>query len=371
MSDTMFNINDPRVREHYSAKMFEASIAASYFGSNLMGRGDQSQAPVQLLTESIRENEGEISYYLDIPPQGLLTNPEERKDSIYFGQVRCPPYRDGIMTSPQQAHNLRKKARKSLVDRYGCFLYDQLFMLALSGRRGAVNADVLDDDVLRVCENNKVFTEPDPAHIVYGGDAESLSTLKTDHTLTHEKIGDICTYAEVMGNDGGGEGVVPLRPIKVNGMEYYVLLMHPYSVADLCKSTNEETWQSIKEAARKAQKEAEAVGSESPIFKKASGLIRQKVLLHEHPSVPLFNDGGAAKNVEWSRAFLLGRQALIWAFGGAQPDWFDWWEGPEDHGNRIGIAASTWFGVKRATFKGKALSMIAVDHALSKKPAGV
>ena len=41
MADTMSDINDPRACEHYSARMFEDSIAASYFGSNLMGRGDQ------------------------------------------------------------------------------------------------------------------------------------------------------------------------------------------------------------------------------------------------------------------------------------------------------------------------------------------
>ena len=378
MADTMSDINDPRACEHYSARMFEDSIAASYFGSNLMGRGDQSQTPVQLLTERTRENEGEISCYLDAPLQGQGAygddkleeheSLDEHRDKICIGEVRCV-YKDSRITSLQQVRTfLMKKYRRLCV---------QLSMLALSGRSGAVNADVLDDDVLRVCKNNRVFTEPDSDHIFYGygNDDKSVATLDESDTLTLAKIKELRTYAAVMGNDGGGEGVVSLRPLRVNGGEYYVLLLHPDSVADLRedlrknfrKSTNKDPWQSIEEEARKA---AEAVGSKSPIFKKALGMI-DNILLHEHPSVPLFNDGGSTGNVPWSRAFLLGRQALIWGFGGAQPGQFDWREGTSDLGNQTWIAAYTRLGVKRATFKGKALSMIAVDHALSKKPAGV
>lgn len=375
MSDMMFDTNDPRVREHYSARMFEDSVAACYFGSNLMGRGERSQAPVQLLIEPLSEKEDRISFYLDIPLRGSPVYGDDKleghfefldkhKDTIYIGQVRRV-YSDDRMTSSQQVQNLRKKARKSLVDGYGR-LYDQLSMLALSGRPGAVNEDRLDPDVRRVCKDNKVFTEPDSDPIFYGGDATSLATLDESDTLTLAKIEELRTYAVVMGNDRGGEGIVPLRPLRVNGMKYYVLLMHPYSAEDLRKSTNKDRWQSIEEAARKA---AEAVGSKSPIFKKAFGLIGKQVLLHQHELVPRFNDGGAAKNVEWSRTFLLGHQALTWAFGGAQPGWFDWREEIRDYGNRTVIAAYTLLGIKRTTFKGKAFGMIAVDHALSKKPA--
>lgn len=358
MADTMSDINDPQVREHYSARMFEDSITASYFGSNLMDRGKwpRTQPPVQLLTEPGEQ----ISYDLDAPPdQGQLIKLEERRDTICVGQVRRV-YSDSKITSPQQVHSF-------LVNKYRR-LYDQLSMLALSGRRGAVNADVLDDDILRVCKNNKFFTESDSTPIFYGSDDndKSVATLDESDTLTLAKIKALCAYADALG--GGGEGVVPLRPLEVNGGKYYVLLMHPYSVADLRKSTDPRTWEFIQEEARKA---AEAVGSKSPIFKKAFGLIRKQVLLHQHELVPCFNDGGAAKNVEWSRAFLLGRQALIWAFGGAQPGRFDWRKGTSDHGNQTWVAAYTWLGIKRTTFKGKALGMIAVDHALSKKPAGV
>lgn len=366
MADTMSDINDPRACEHYSVRMFEDSIAASYFGSNLMGCGDQSQTPVQLLTEQGEQ----IPYYLDALLQGQGAygddkleeheSLDEHRDKICIGEVRCV-YKDSRITNLQQV-------RTFLVKKFRC-LYDQLFMLALSGRRGAVNADVLEPDVFSVCEKNNVFTEPDSDHIFYGygNDDKSVATLDESDTLTLAKIKELRTYAAVMGNDGDGEGVVPLRPLEVNGGEYYVLLLHPDSVADLRESTDPRRWKSIQEAAQKA---AEAVGSKSPIFKKTLGMI-DNILLHEHPSVPLFRDGGSAGNVLWSRAFLLGRQALICGFGGAQPGRFDWRKGTDAHGNRPGIAAYTWLGIKRTTFKGKALGMIAVDHALSKKPAGV
>lgn len=363
----MSDLNDPQAREHYSARMFEDSITASYFGSNLMGRSkcpEWPQTPVQLLAELGEQ----IPYDLDAPSdQGQLIKLEERRDTICIGQVRRV-YSDSKITSPQQVQNLREEARKSLVDGSGR-LCDQLSMLALSGRRGAVNADVLEPDVFSVCEKNNVFTEPDSDHIFYGSDDndKSVATLDESDTLTLAKIRKLRTYAAVMGKDGGGEGVVRLGPLEVNGRKYYVLLLHPDSVADLRKSTDPRRWKSIQEAAQKAQKEAEAVGSKSPIFKKALGMI-DNILLHEHPSVPLFNDGGPTGNVPWSRAFLLGRQALIWGFGGTQPGQFDWWEETRDLGNQTWIAAYTLLGVKRTTFKGKVLGMIAVDHALSKKP---
>lgn len=372
----MFNINDPQACKLYSAKMFPDSIDASYFGGNFMGRGERPRTPVQLLTDlTCREGDPLILYPLDIPLQGQGVYDDDKlreedveplykhKDTICIGKVRCV-YKDGRMTSLQQVQNLREEARKSLVGEYGYRLYDQLSMLALLGRRGTVNADRLEPDILGVCEKNKVFTEPDFAHIIYGGDAKSLSTLKTDHTLTYEKLLIIRTLAEML--DGGG--MVEMQPLVTDGMKNFVLLMHPDSAEDLRKSTDPRTWEFIQEEARK---EAKEVGSKSPIFKNAFGLIG-KVLLHKHELVPRFNDGGATGNVPWSRAVLLGRQALTWAFGGAQPGCrFAWREGSCDHGNQTWITASALFGIKRTTFKGKAFGMIAVDHALSKKPAGV
>ena len=282
---------------------------------------------------------------------------------VRIGQVRYV-VRDDRVTSQREVHKLREKALKSLADWFARF-FDQLSMRVLSGRPGVVNANLLssDDKVSLFCNN--AFKEPDPAHIVYGGDAKSLDTLKESDTLTLAKIKAFCAHADALG--GGGEGVVPLQPFMVNGKKYYVLLMHLHSAEDLRESTDPRRWKSIQEAAQKAQKEAEAVGSKSPIFKNAFGLIG-KVLLHKHPSVPLFNDGGAAKNIEWSRAFFLGSQALTWAFGGAQPGCrFDWWEGEKDYGSKTVISVSTIIGMARTEFNDKAVGMIAVDHA-SKTP---
>ena len=370
----MFNINDPQACKLYSARMFLDSVAKSYFGRNFMGHGKWPRTPVQLLTElTCREGDPPILYPLDIPLQGQGVYGDDKlqegdfeplykhKDTICIGKVRHEYYSYDKMTNPQQAHNLREEALKELADWFRT-LCNQLFMQALSGCPGAVNANLLpsDDKVNLFCNN--AFKKPDFAHIIYGGDAKSLSTLKTDHTLTHEKLGVIRTFAEVL----GGGGMVEMQPLVTDGMKNFVLLMHPDSAEDLHKSTDPRIWEFIQEEARKA---AEEVGSKSPIFKNAFGLIG-KVLLHEHPLVPRFNDGGSTGNVPWSRAFLLGRQALTLAFGGAQPGCrFAWREGICDHGNQTWITASALLGIKRTTLKGKAFGLIAVDHALSKKPA--
>lgn len=347
----MFNINDPQACKLYSAKMFPDSIDASYFGGNFMGRGERPRTPVQLLTDLTRQKGDQIS-----PVDG------DNKLEVRIDQVRNS-VKDDRVTSQREVHKLREKALKSLADWCGRF-YDQLSMRALSGRSGVVNANLLppDDKVSLFCNN--AFKEPDSDHIFYGSDDndKSVATLDESDTLTLAKIEALCDHADTLSR--GGEGVVPLQPFMVKGRGYYVLLMHLHSAEDLRKSTAENIWQSIEKA---AQKEAEAVGSKSPIFKNAFGLIG-KVLLHKHPSVPLFNDGGAAKNIEWSRAFFLGSQALTWAFGGAQSGCrFDWWEGEKDYGNETVISVSTIIGMARTEFNDKAVGMIAVDHA-SKTP---
>ena len=358
----MFNINDPQACKLYSARMFPDSVTESYFGRNLMNREDQSQTTVQLLTELTRREGDQISFDSPIQIDGAPVD-DANKLEVRIGRVGNA-VKDDRVTSQREVHKLREKVRKSLADWFARF-YDQLSMRVLSGRPGTVNANLLrrDGKVSLFCNN--AFKEPDSDHIVYGGDAKSLDTLKKSDTLTLAKIEALCAYADALG--GGGEGVVPLQPFMVNGREYYVLLMHLHSAEDLCESTDPRRWKSIQEAAQKARKEAEAVGSKSPIFKKAFGLIG-KVLLHENKWVPLFNDGGAAKNVEWSRAFLLGRQALIWAFGGAQPGCqFAWWEEDTDYGGKTAISVGTIIGMARTEFNDKACGMIAVDHA-SKTP---
>ena len=371
----MFNINDPQACKLYSARMFLDSVAKSYFGRNFMGHGQWPRTPVQLLTElTCREGDPPILYPLDIPLQGQGVYGDDKlqeedfeslykhKDTICIGKVRHEYYSYDKMTNPQQAHNLREEALKELADWFRT-LCNQLSMQALSGRKGAIKLETLDpNDPNSDLFCNNAFKKPDFAHIIYGGDAKSLSTLKTDHTLTHEKLKVISTFAEVL----GGGGMVEMQPLGTDGMKNFVLLMHPDSAEDLRKSTDPRIWEFIQEEARKA---AEEVGSKSPIFKNAFGLIGN-VLLHEHPLVPRFNDGGSTGNVPWSRTFLLGRQALTLAFGGAQPGCrFAWREGICDHGNQTWITASALLGIKRTTLKGKAFGMIAVDHALSKKPA--
>lgn len=361
----MFNINDPQACKLYSARMFPDSVTESYFGRNLMNREDQSQTTVQLLTELTRREGDQISFDSPIQIDGAPVD-DANKLEVRIGRVGNA-VKDDRVTSQREVHKLREKARKSLADWFARF-YDQLSMRVLSGRPGAVNANLLrrDDKVSLFCNN--AFKEPDSDHIFYGSDDndKSVATLDESDTLTLAKIEALCAYADALG--GGGEGVVPLRPLEVNGGEYYVLLMHLFSVEDLRESTDENTWQFIQEEAQKARKKAEAVGSQSPIFKKAFGLIGKKVLLHKHELVPRFNDGGAAKNVEWSRALLLGRQALTWAFGGAQPGCrFAWREGDADHGGKTAISVSTIIGMARTEFNDKACGMIAVDHA-SKTP---
>jgi len=148
-----------------------------------------------------------------------------------------------------------------------------------------------------------------------------------------------------------------IRPIKVNGRDLYISVMHPSQVTDMRQNTSTGQWLDIEKAALTGGD----IG-DNPIFWNSLGMYHG-VLMHENSRVTnsVANAGTAVANTK--RAQFLGAQAAVLAFGRGQGEAqkFRWLEELRDFGRQIGIGVSAIWGLVKVQFNAQDFAVIAVD----------
>lgn len=368
---TIVGLNDAKAVQKYSAFLAVDVGRKAYFNRKFMGVGVDAETPLQTLPQLENDAGEKISYDLimqlkmqPIEGDNTLRGKEEQlqfyTDSVYIDQMRGGVNTGGRMTAKRTIHDLRAVARARQSD-WWARVQDELFFMYLSGGRGA-NADYIFPTTYTGFANN-AFTAPDSNHILYAGSATSKATLastdKVDLTLIEKGV----TQADTVG--GGTSGIPMLQPIRIEGQEHYVFLMHTYCAYDLRTNTSTGQWLDIQKAA------ATALGNKSPIFMDALG-VHDGVVLHKHRAVTTFTDYGAGANVAASRGLFMGRQAGVVAFGsrGGEGMRFGWDEELEDRGNQVVITTHSILGTKKSTFSidgtNTDFGVIAMDSAAAK-----
>jgi len=176
----------------------------------------------------------------------------------------------------------------------------------------------------------------DPSKTFYGGDADSLATLEAGDTLTPALISKVKVWAKT----GGNRGQTPLRPVKIDGKSYYVLVSHPDAMYDLKRDS--EFMQAIREAMPR--------GESNPIFTGALG-VWDGVVLHEHENITIGSSG-----TYYARGLFLAAQALVWAWGERLSVVAEMFDYQEEHGYAIRMTS----GVAKSEFNAKDYGVIEV-----------
>ena len=363
MARTIIGLNDPKAVKKYSGQLAVDTAKISYFQKKFMGKGENTSAPIQMLSELESDAGEQVTFDLSMqltmePIEGddtLEGREEDLKfytDQVYIDQARCGVNTGGRMTRKRTLHNLRQVARKRQSEWWArCF--DELLFMYLAGARG-VNTGFLFGTGYTGRANNS-FQAPDAEHLMYGGSATSKATLTANDTMSVNVIDRAITKATMMG--GGTQGTPRIQPIKIDGEDHYVMLMNPYQAYDLRRSTNTGDWLDIQKAL------ATSEGRNSPIVRGGLGM-HNNVVLHEHQNVIQFNDYGAGSDVAAARALFLGAQAAVCAFGSPGTGMrFDWNEESRDNGNQVVISSSSIFGMKKTRFNSKDFGCLAVDTA--------
>ncbi|MEK6244022.1 MAG: N4-gp56 family major capsid protein [Pseudomonadota bacterium] len=349
MSKTIIGLNDPKAVKRYSAFLAVDVGRESYFNRKFMGVGVEAQTPLQTLPHLENDAGEQISYDLCMqlkmqPIEGDATlegKEEDLKfytDSVYIDQMRGGVNTGGRMTRKRTIHDLRKIARVRQSE-WWARIFDELIFMYLSGARG-VNTDFIYPTNYPGFANNG-FVAPDANHQMFG-DGTTKATLTAAGVMSLTLIERAVTRASTMG--GGTSGVPAIQPIKIEGEERYVIVMHPFQAHSLRTTTSVGQWLDVQKAL------ATAVGNKSPIFMGGMG-FHDNVVLHSHRAVIRFSDYGAGANLPAARALFMGRQAGVVAFGSPGTGLrFDWHEESRDNGNQAVITTSTICGVKKTSF---------------------
>lgn len=137
-----------------------------------------------------------------------------------------------------------------------------------------------------------------------------------------------------------------VAPLRIDGKEVYVLILHPYQYSDLKKDPV------FKQEAR----EAGVRGDENPIF---SGALKMYdgCVIHEHEYIYAFNGGAGSAPI--ARAVLCGQQAGVIAWGKEVA----WQEKEFDYANQWGISVGAIFGVIKPMFNSRDYGVITIATA--------
>jgi len=276
------------------------------------GKGKDITFGLAGLTPAADDNSGGF-YTGDSAIEGNEANLSSNSQTVSTAHRRFAVISDGNFADSKVLYDFRTEALSELKRSYAEDHDAQIFnaLTADSGTFGQLRADA----------TASAYTN-----------ADDEGNLEAGDKITLEDISKLKRIAML-----GASATWKMRPIRVEGKDYYVLLVHPEVSYDLF---NLPGFQQI-------QREANLRGDENPLFAGALGMY-DGVVIHEHEGVATGNFG-SGDGVKGARNLFLGAGAGLCAGIGEM----NWVEKTFDYGNKLGIAAGQIYGVSRAVFNSK------------------
>lgn len=211
---------------------------------------------------------------------------------------------------------------------------DELMFLTVSGRAYTLKLDgstrSLASQLPQLAFAGGV-TAPSSARVVFPNAVVSEATVTAADTMTWKFIVKICAFAKFK----------RIKPVKLQGKDYYAIVMSPQQARDLKTDTDYMT-----NVGRAQQR-----GDKNPLFTGAFAII-DGVALFDHPKV--YNTTGTATKwgagslIEGAQAMLYGAQALGFARIG-DPVFEE--SDNTDYKNRQGIGYGRMIGMLKPVFR--------------------
>lgn len=342
MARTVFATNDAAVKKAWNERLFRDVIAESYFPRFF---GSDSSSLVHVDTQLEKGQGDRITFMLrtrDTSPGVTGNTPLEGNEAVvgnFTFNLSLEEYAHGVrvrrgIDQQRAAFSVTDEAEAQIKD-WMEERIDQLCFDAIGLGTGATASPT------KVLFRTAATTFSSAAS--YTAAAAALNGTASNGTLSMELLSALRAYSKT----GGARQTVPLRPVKVDGKEYLVLLTHPDSMFDLKASSG---WQ-------QAQREARERSDENPIFTGAAGVV-DGIVIHEHERCATFTNG-AGSTLPWNRALLMGAQALTFAFGKrpeiVQEDF--------DYKREVGYGMSVVMGAAAPTFNSQTFGAIGVAVA--------
>lgn len=331
MSKTTFTTNNALTKKLWDEKLFRDSVKESYF-ERFMGEGQSSL--VQVKNQLLKDKGDRIRFGLrmrlvgDGVTSGQQLEGNEESLTTYDYDVTLEQYRHAVRDEGALS---RQRAMFSITDESKMALKDWM----------SEKIDQLAFDALVASPTKVMYLDSSGVPLV----TDTPGTAQSALHATNSKLNlNFISYIKAGAKNGWNRTQIPIRPVKVDGKEYFILLVHNDVMYDLKVSS---AWQ-------QAQREAQIRGDQNPLFKGAAG-IWDGVVIHEHENIPIANDGGGG-SVAWAKCAFMGQQSLCWAWGKrveTKQETFD-------YGNEIGHAIEMIAGVGKPKFNSKDYGCVGV-----------
>tara|TARA_R100001126_G_scaffold31745_1_gene17680 strand:- start:4698 stop:5696 length:999 start_codon:yes stop_codon:yes gene_type:complete len=309
------------------AKELQSEISKGVYFSKFMGEGPGNAIHVKQMEEGKGKDVtfGFVSQLTgsaitgDSSLEGNEQSLSTYSNTVSTNQKRLAVRDTGKFTNSKVLYDFRSTSLDLLKTQYAELIDADIFsaLSPTSGTHAYYRADA----------SASVYASSDPKAALDDGDDITLADISAMKTLA--QIGGAANYR--------------MRPIRVDGDDYYVLVVHPEVAYDLFEL---DEFQQI-------QREAQVRGDSNPLFKGALG-IYNGVVIHAHEGVHIGSDAGSGSNVEFARNLFMGAQAACFA---ESSDMF-WVEKTFDYGNQLGISASKIFGVDISDYNNKDVGVI-------------
>lgn len=345
MATTSYGVNDALAVKLWSKKLFQEALKKTY-ASKFMGKS--SDALCQIKDETSKGPGDKITVGLrmqlsgaGVQGDGTLEGNEEAlttySDAIYIDQLRHAVRSAGKMSEQRIPFSVREEARAGLEDWWSNRI-DTWFFNQLCGYTAQTDTRYT---------GNQAAIAPDAAHKVYlNGSADESATSSYVFDLT---VIDKCV-------EKAQTATVPIRPLRVNGENKYVMFLHPYQVYNLRTSTTTGQWLDIQKAALSGGKE-----SGNAIYNGALGEYNGTIIHDSTRVTQGVNSSTGAAITTVRRAVFCGAQAAMLAYGkDSSGGEMSWVEELFDFKNQLGVSAGMIAGLKKAVFNSADFGTIVV-----------
>lgn len=342
MAMTMYTVNSPEAVKLWSDKLSREALKKTWFRRFI---GDGQDAILQRHT-NFKKSAGDrltVTLRMQLTADGVLGDNtlegnEEAlttyTDNLFINQQRNAVRSAGRMSQQRVTFSIREEAMDGLSDWFAN-RYDTAMFNQLCGNT-AINA--LAGDLPLLLGGSNAVIAPSAGRIYRPNGRATDEALTTGDEMTLQLIDYLVGKAK--------KATPVIRPVRWDGKDYYVLVLHTDQVTQLRTNTSTGQWLDIQKAAMTGGRIAD-----NPIFTGALGEYNGVVLFDSTRITNGVNSTTGAPVTNARRAVFLGAQAGMIAFGGASSESsMDWNEELFDYGNQLGVSSGSIFGIKKSVY---------------------
>lgn len=336
MGKTIFETSNALTKEIWEERLFRDVEIESYFVSRFMSEGENNIVQVQTDLQKSQGDRITFGIVQNLAGDGVTSGQQlegnEEGLTSYDYPIILEQYRHGTRTrgklDVQRAMFSIPNTSREKLKIWGAEKIDKLLVDAL------------------LASPTKILYRDGTTGAPSGTTVSA--TAKAAISAANSKITpNFISALRVWAKTGGDAQTYRIRPVKMEGHEYYVLLVNPAVMYDL----------RIDSDFQQAQKDAMERGKNNPLFRGATACW-DNVVIHETERIPLFSDGGGG-SVTGAFGALMGAQALVWAWG-ERPNTV---QDTFDYGNEQGWAWEMMSKAGKPVFNSKDYGSVGVVFA--------